>query len=220
MEPRYLFEIDRIAQSLKQYQKAFAEINPQLSLHREEFTDSILENILAAYEYLNGLLEQKIEIFTPGGLHCMLELNHIVLCGTDPATRYQYHHHILKTRKRYQELIRPIRKWVLARARRGSPFKTATGFYTRSLSQPQLFIEGNHRTENIILNYLLLCEGMPPYIISDRNAIEYLELSSGIKFSNRRSVQHKLVEIIYRERRFRTFLMDQVDAQFLKEKVN
>ncbi len=214
MERYSQFDIDRIDDSLCRYQERFPDLNARLSLHREPFDDEMRRYILAAYSYLNELLRKGIELFSPGGLHSMLELNHIVLCGTDPATRYEYHSHILDTRKRYQSVVRGIRKWVLARQKSGNPYKVAAGFYTRSLSRPQLFIEGNHRTENIVLNYLLLSRGIPPFIVTPENAVEYLELSGRIKFCNRASIKDQLTDLAAYRQNFQTFLQKNVEALY------
>jgi hypothetical protein len=183
------FDIDEIDEALSDFQSHFEEINDRLSLHRENITRAMIDNILQAYLFLNQLLDDDIDLFSLGGLHSLLELNHIVLCGTDRRTRVEYHSHILETRTVFHKGIRPIQKWVGDnRHARKSPYKLAAGFYALALSQPQLFIEGNHRTENVVLNYLLISAGEPPFVISSRNAFDYLELSGRIKFSYKQNI--------------------------------
>lgn len=183
------FDIDEIDEALCDFQSHFDDINDRLSLHRENLTRSMIDNILHAYLFLNHLLDRKIDLFSLGGLHSLLELNHIVLCGTNRRTRHEYHSHILETRKVFHKGIRPIQKWVGENKHASkSPYKLAAGFYALALSQPQLFIEGNHRTENVVLNYLLISAGEPPFVITAGNAFDYLELSGKIKFSDKKKI--------------------------------
>jgi hypothetical protein len=217
MKSRYCFDINRIQENLKRFQQSFEIINKDLSLKREPFTDDLFSNLLAAYGYLNELLQKGIGLFTPAGLHCMLEMNHIVLCGTDPSVRYEYHNHILETRRRYKENVTAARKWILTKDLKTDPFNLAAGFYVRTVSQPQLFIEGNHRTENVIFNYILLKEDLPPFVVTAENAYDYFELSSEIKFMKRKSLKAGLMNLSSVQRRFARFLQGHVDCYCLRE---
>jgi hypothetical protein len=173
--------VDSIEESLRAFQSSFGAINAGLEMQREPFTDGMRANIRQAYGLLNALQGKRIDLFTPAGLHSMLELNHIVLCGSEPRVRYEYHSHILSTRKRFHKNIRPIRQWVLKRAEGTAPLSLAVGFYARMITRPQLFIEGNHRTGNIILNHILMKSGLPPFVVSPESAKEYLDISGELK---------------------------------------
>lgn len=200
------FDIDKIAVALHGFQAIFAEINRGLTLHREALEDDMIDRILQAYGFLNDLLGKDVDLFSLAGLHSMLELNHIVLCGTEPSTRYEYHSHIVDTRKRFQNNIRKTRKWVMKKADAIPPVALATGFYCRMLSRPQLYFEGNHRTGNIILNYLLICASYPPFLITADNAFEYLELSGHIKFMNKDKQSDRWLKWSKYEKLFQSFI--------------
>jgi hypothetical protein len=187
-------DIDRVRSSLRSFQEDFEAINRRLTLHREPFTDEMLEQILSAYRFLNDLMQKQVELFSLAGLHSMLELNHIVLCGTEPARRFEYHRHILETRSRFQRHIHGLYQWVARQRKRLHPVDLAVGFYWRALSQPQLFIEGNHRTGNIVLNYLLISHDCGPFFISRANAYDYLELSGSIKFADKTKFQGTIMQ--------------------------
>lgn len=208
--------IERVRGSLEDFQAGFTALNARLKLHREPFTDDMLENILAAYRFLNELLRKDVNIFSLAGLHSMLELNHIVLCGTEPAKRYEYHRHVLETRKRFQQQVHKLHRWVVRQMDRLSPIELAVGFYWRALSQPQLYIEGNHRTGNIVLNYLLICNGEPPFVISSRNAYDYLEVSGDIKFSDKNKLSGSLFALPGHGKVFRRVLEDYMDHTLLQ----
>jgi hypothetical protein len=210
-------DIERVRSSLRSFQEEFEPINRRLTLHREPFTDDMLEHILSAYRFLNGLMEKNVELFSLAGLHSMLELNHIVLCGTEPALRYEYHRHILETRTRFQARIHGLYQWVVRQRRHMHPVDVAVGFYWRALSQPQLFIEGNHRTGNILLNYLLISHKRAPFFISSENAYDYLEVSGDIKFADKTKFQGSLIQLPGHGRSLRRLLDQYGNMAYLVE---
>jgi hypothetical protein len=178
------FDLTSIEAALRGFQQDFHAINARLSLKREELTDEMIGNILCAYRYLNELTAKAVDLFSLAGLHSMLELNHRVLCGEESRKRYEYHGHILETRHKFNRRIRPIRRWILKNSDRLDPYQIGAGFYCRMLCQPQLFVEGNHRTGNIVLNYILLKQRHELFVVTRETAFEYLELSAAIKFTN------------------------------------
>lgn len=210
------FNIQAIRTSLTKFQANFPVINEKIDMKREDVSDEMIGQIVEAYEFLNDLLEKDMDLFTPAGLHSLLEMNHIVLCGTDPDLRMSYYHHITETRSRFLERIKPIRKWVLQNINKTNPWKLATGFYTKILSQPQLFIEGNHRTGNILLNYLLVSKGAPPYIVSPETAVEYLNISGDIKFTDKDNTFESALNLPGYRKRFIALLREKTDERYLE----
>lgn len=195
----------------------FHTINDTLAMRREDFTAVHVNNILEAYEYLNGLLARGMDLFTPAGLHSLLEMNHLVLCGSDRSTRNQYYQHIVETRNSFNKRIKPVRDWVLSKNGSHNPYKLAAGFYSRSLSQPQLFIEGNHRTGNILLNYLLISRGASPYVIDATTARGYLDLSTEIKYTNKEEALNHSLKMPGHRKRFEEFLRVASCDRFLQK---
>ncbi len=216
MLTKRLFDLEKISNALKGFQTAFPEINSRLEVRREDVTDTMISQILQSYTFLNSLLRLNMDLFTPAGLYNLLELNHIVLCGTDQQTRLDYYSHLNETRKGFIKKILPIKEWVLEKKNEKDPFKIATGYYSRALSQPQLFIEGNHRTGNIILNYLLVSAATPPYIISAQTALQYLDLSSDIKYTNKENSLQSAWMMPGHRKRFQEFLKNNVSEGFLQ----
>ncbi len=209
------FNIPAIDKALKGFLRAFPDINQRLSLRREDLTPVMVDNILEAYGFLNELMSQGMDLFTPAGLHALLEMNHLVLCGSDRNTRNQYYHHLAETRKSFLRKIKPIKEWVLEKKNEPDPYKIATGFYSRSLSQPQLFIEGNHRTGNILLNYLLISKGAAPYIPSAEDAHVYLDISGDIKFTNKENALENTLKMPGHRKRFQDFLRSATREEYL-----
>ena len=210
-----LFDLDEIHGSLKAFQVAFPGINDTLDMRREEVTDDMVGKIVQAYGFLNQQLSKGIDLFTPAGLHSLLEMNHIVLCGVDPDLRLEYYQHLMETRTRFLRGIKPIKEWVLAKRKSEGPWKLAAGFYAKSLSQPQLFLEGNHRTGNILLNYLLVSRGESPYVVSPETARDYLNISGDIKFTDKDKSLDNALRMPGHLKRFRTFLKEHVDSRWL-----
>lgn len=211
------FNIATIEHDLREFQRNFHQINDRLAMRREDLTDVMAEQIVDAYRFLNDLLRRDMDLFTPAGLHALLEMNHIVLCGSDTATRSQYYQHLNETRKSFLKRIKPIKEWVLRKRGDGNPYKLATGFYTRMLSQPQLFLEGNHRTGNILLNYLLVSRRAAPYVISVDTAARYLDLSGDIKFTNKENSLDSTMRMPGHSKRFRLFLEEHGSERYLQK---
>lgn len=184
------FNLDRIAASLRAFQADFDVVNAQLSLHREPFTDDLFTNLLTAYSFLNEALEKGFHIMTPAGQHALLEMNHLVLCGDNPTTRFEYHNHVLETRERFQNRIGRIRRLFRKRQGKDDAFTLAATLYSLAVSQPQLFIEGNHRTGNLLVNFVLVSAGEPPFVVRSENAVEYFELSGEMKLAGRGTNPH------------------------------
>ena len=212
------FDIKRIEAALHGFQQEFDAINARLSLHRERLDDAMLGNMLAAYRFLNTLMQSGVDLFSEAGLHSLAEINHIVLCGTDPAVRREYYRHIVETRSRFNKLVRPVRKWVNKHRNDADPVALASGFYLRMLSRPQLFIEGNHRSGNIVLNYLLVGRGHAPLVVTRDNAFEYLEVSGEIKFTERETVGRGPFKLAGYRREFSRVVRRYASAEFLAEK--
>lgn len=211
---RATFSTREIEASLRDFSGQFAEINDTLAMRREVLTAGMVDQIIEGYEFLNSLLAKGMDLFTPAGLNALLEMNHLVLCGSDKTTRTQYYEHLNETRKSFLKKIRPIKEWVLARKESEDPFRLATGFYTQVLSHPQLFLEGNHRTGNILLNYLLVSRGTPPYVVSVDTARAYLDLSGEIKFTAKDKSLNS-IRMAGHRKRFARFLQESVDPVYL-----
>ncbi|MFW6368720.1 MAG: hypothetical protein ACOCZ9_03180, partial [Spirochaetota bacterium] len=121
-----VFSIADIEASLTGLLHRFDEVQSRLDMQREVLTGEMVEHLVSAYRYLNGMLEKGMDVFTPAGMYGMLELNHLVLCGEDPRVRTDYYSHLTATRLRFLKRVHPIRKWVLRQQNRGrDPYEVA-----------------------------------------------------------------------------------------------
>jgi hypothetical protein len=167
--------------SLRGVQDAFPELNAGLSAHRDPLDDRVVENMLAGYAYVDELVGAGTDVFALGNLRHLLELNTLVLCGASEARRAAYAGHLAATERRFYEEraagVQDVVEWY-ARNAGDSPWDRAAGVYVRMLSTPQLFIEGNHRTAALVMSYVLLGDGLPPFVLSAANATAYFEAST------------------------------------------
>lgn len=217
MKPLRL-HLGRIEDELRDVQRHFPAINAALNCRRDDFTDTVRQNMLAAYEFLDAVVDDEVDLFSREGIEALLQLNHLVLLGRGYDIR-SLHGHILATRRRFfenfQKYVKPIRRWY-RKHQTDNPYKVASQVYVGVLSQPQLFQEGNHRTGSLIASGILLQNGCPPFVLSRKNAVAYFNPSSTIKFTDKRSMGGKLRLPKY-QRDFRDFLERNVNPAYVRE---
>ena len=82
------------------------------------------------------------------------------------------------------------------------------------LSEPELFIEGNHRTGALVMSYILAREGRPPFVLTAANAKGYLDPSTLVTETRKPSIvaMFRLPKI---KRYFATFLEEHSDRNYL-----
>ena len=209
--------LGRIEDELRDVQRHFSSINAVLNLRRDDFTDAVRQNMLAAYEYLDAIIHDGLDLFSNPGLEVLLKLNHLVLLGRDYDSR-AFGRHISATRERFfanfRQYVKPIRRWY-RKHETENPYKVAAQVYVGVLSQPQLYQEGNHRTGSLIASGILLQSGRPPFVLTRQNAVAYFNPSSEIKFTDKRSIRGKLRLPKYRHQ-FRDFLQQNVSPKFVR----
>jgi hypothetical protein len=173
--------------------------------------------MLDGYELVDSLVAQSLDLFAMGNLNLLLELNALVLCGRDEGARVRAAAHLAATEQRFYEQegggIRDIVEWYTLH-RNESPWKRAAGVYVRILSEPELFIEGNHRTGALVMSYILAREGRPPFVLTAANAKAYLDPSILITETRKNSIVafFRLPKI---KRYFAQFLKEHVDRKYL-----
>jgi hypothetical protein len=209
--------LGRIADELRDVQRYFPAINATLDCQRDDFTDTVRENMSAAYEFLDAVVDQGLDLFSGDGLEALLQMNHIVLLGRgyDPRA---FRRHITVTRERFfdnfRDYVKPIRRWYRNHETE-NPYKVASQVYVGVLSQPQLFQEGNHRTGSLIASGILLQNRRPPFVLTRQNAVSYFNPSSEIKFTDKRTIRGRLRLPKY-QRAFREFLKQNVNQAYVR----
>ncbi|MGE0825744.1 MAG: hypothetical protein AB7G75_12945 [Candidatus Binatia bacterium] len=217
MEP-YRLNLCAIEGSLREVQRAFPQINELLQSRWDAMTDEVVANMLAGYALVDKMLAEGTNILSPNWVAYLLELNHRVLCGLDARVRLEHRKHIeaVTTRFYYQAgfNIDNILRWYDKHSRESS-WKKAAGVYIRILSQPQLYIEGNHRTGALIMSYILAREGNAPFVLTVENARSYFDPSTTVK-ETKKSTSTLLMKLPRIKKRFAEFLRLQANATYLQ----
>jgi hypothetical protein len=215
----YRLNLKAIEVSLRDVQREFPKINELLHSRRDSMTDAVLENMLAGYAFVDKAVAEGVDLFTMRHVTALLELNHIVLCGLNPQVRQEYQTHIEATTQRFHEQeecnIDDILRWYY-RHEDESAWKRAAGVYVRMLSQPQLYIEGNHRTGALIMSYILMRDGKAPFVLTVDNAKAYFDPSTLIK-ETKKTATTLLTKLPRMKKRFANFLREQVREEYLRK---
>lgn len=205
--------------SLRALQAAFPRINQYLQSPRDHLGDDVIGNMLAGYAYVDRLVADNIDALSFGHLHHLLELNNIVLCGGDPKARQANPGHLAATEAQFWDRegggIRDIVEWYDLH-RTESIWQRTAGVYIRVLSEPQLYIEGNHRTGALIMSYLLLRAGEPPFVLTIDNSRAYFDPSTLVTKTRKRSLT-MLFRMPKTKRYFADFLKQDVDHRYLRD---
>jgi hypothetical protein len=203
-----------IEASLRRVQAEFPSIKQYLQADRDSMDDEVVENMLSGYAFLDELISCRTDLFAFGNLKYILELNFRVLCGITEAKRKQYQRYLEATEHRFYEQpgggIRDVVEWHIDH-RNETSWDRAAGVYIRILSDPQLFIEGNHRAGSLVMSYVLATEGHPPFVLSVENAKRYFDLSSAIIRKRKQSIEMALAFPILK-RKLAKFLQRQSHA--------
>ena len=217
MAPTRVLNLDAIEASLRDLQAHFTQINELLRSRRDSLEADVVANMIAGYGFVDSLLAQGINLLAMGNLKHFLELNALVLFGRDADARGGAAFQIAATEQRFYDQegggIREVVEWYnLHRAR--SPWRRAAGVYISILSEPQLFIEGNHRTGALVMSYILAREGCPPFVLTTENARAYLDPSTLVTETRKRSLV-ALFRLPKITRYFAEFLKKQADHRYL-----
>ena len=212
-----------VERALREVQARFDELSLHFTEQRDPMTDEVLENVIAGYALVDEYVARGVDLFDLQHLDLMLEINATVLCGNDPARRLEFAQHLTATEEHFfnnvEGGIKDLHTWY-CKHHGESVWKRAAGVYVRILSKPQLFIEGNNRSGSLIVSYLLMRDGLPPFVLSLENAEGYFNPSSVIRNSAKHGVK-ALYELPKIKKKYAAFLEDQAPDPktfFLKDK--
>lgn len=176
--------LSAIEDSLRAVQRDFARINASLKARRDPLDDFVLENMLAGYRCVDDALATGIDLFEIGNSGRLLELNKIVLCGPDRVDHDCDQTHLKATEQHFYGAngggVGDLMEW-LAMHRKEKVWRRAAGFFTQMLAQPQLFIEGNHRTGALLMSYIFANVGHPPFVLTVDNAKAFFDPATLLK---------------------------------------
>jgi prophage maintenance system killer protein len=190
-KPRRL-NLTEIEASLRAVQADFDQINRTLSTPRDALSDEVRDHLLLGYRAVDRMLAEGRTPFRIGDSSCLLRLNHLILCGEGAEERPDCRQQVEATAERFYDLGDGGIEALVnqARALQGeSIWRRVAGVYIQILSQPQLFIEGNHRTGALIMSWMLASEGKPPFVLSVANAKAYFDPSALVKNARKRTLK-------------------------------
>ncbi len=197
MSATHRLDLSAIERALRKVQSRFAELSTQFTEPRDPLTDEVLHNVLEGYALVDDYVARGVDLFDLHHLDLMLEIN---------ATE-----HLAATEEHFfnnvEGGIKDLFNWYCA-YRSESVWKRAAGVYVRILSKPQLFIEGNNRSGSLIVSYLLMRAGLPPFVLTLENAEGYFNPSSVIRNSAKHGVK-ALYELPKIKKKYAAFLEEQ-----------
>ena len=209
-------DFDAVAATLRETQAAFAQHRDEL--WRDPMDDDVVANMLAGYRFVDALVAESVDLFALGQSKALLELNTRVLCGTDPDRRLRFATHLAATERRFYDEpdggVQDVIEWYAMHAGE-SVWYRAAGLYVRMLAWPQLFVEGNHRTGALVMSYILLREGRPPFVLTAADAPEFFEVGASVRTLERNSPT-LLIRMPRVKRRLALLLVSQVDRRHLR----
>lgn len=210
--PRRL-NLPAIERLLMQVQASFNLLSEGFTEPRDPFIDAVRRNMLAGYALVDDYVKRGVDLFSLQHVDLMLEINTTVLCGTSPERRAEYADHIAASEDYFFDNeengggIKDLLEWY-GMHRNESAWKRAAGVYVRILSKPQLFIEGNHRSGSLIVSYLLMREGFPPFVLTVDNAAGYFNPSTVMRNLPKRGVK-ALYQLPKIKKKYAAFLEEQ-----------
>ena len=215
------FNLPNVESSLLDVERNWKKIDDMLELEklgrRDPFDYIIRAHMMDAYRHLDMLLNKGVEPFSKEGIPEIMELNNIVHYGHDLQLRLEFNQAILANSEKFNENIVPIEKWYKKHMKgEPHPLKVAAEVYVSVLGFPQLFIEGNHRTGNLISNWISMYYGRAPFVLSVENAIAYFKPSKEIKrFANRSTWRGRARLPKYRTC-FKKFWEENIDSKYVE----
>jgi hypothetical protein len=215
------FNLTNVDKSLFTVQEKWKKINDQLDHERlgrrDTFDHVIRGRMMDAYRYLDDLLGKNMEPFSKEGISELLELNNIVHYGFDMQLRLEFNRAIEANSKKFAENIEPIERWYRKHMKgEPHPLKVAAEVYVAALGFPQLFIEGNHRTSNLIANWISMYYGHPPFVLSPDNAVAYFKPSKEIKRFADKSTWRGRARLPKYRKCFKEFWEHYIDSKYVK----
>ena len=208
--------IDAIRSCLVDTQKNFKKINATLTVKRKPPSDEVIENLVAGYAKIDEYFATGTELFAMGNSHLFLELNHIVLYHSAAISIEENKSQFKATKNHFYDVknggIGALMEW-LELNRYSNVWKKSAGVFTHILSQPQLFLEGNHRTGSLIMSYLLMREGHAPFVLSYDNAKHFFEPAELTKKRHKKTLVDEFIHLPKETRKFAKLLKDEQNQE-------
>ncbi len=196
---------------------ALAALDPSAGAGDEPFDAETARRMAEGYAHVDALLAAGRDPLALGGAQDLLELNHLVLCGTSPARRAAYAAHIAATETRfYEDRIAgaaALYDWLSRQSRRPAD-AFAARLWTRMISCPQPFIEGNQRTATLAASFALAQAGLSPLVATQATAMRFARLGARCRAIDR-TAWRAWIDLVLAARAVRTLVRAASSDEFL-----
>ncbi|MCX4191399.1 hypothetical protein [Methylophaga sp. OBS1] len=207
-----------IRSSLNRTQQRFHQINATLTVKKTPPSDEVIANLLSGYALIDQFIAQGIELFEYGNSHYLLELNHTVLFEHAPVSATEDASQFEATESYFYENqtagIGQLMEWLNIHDH-DSVWKQAAGIFTFMLSQPQLFLEGNHRTGSLIMSYVMMQQGHAPFVLTAENAKFFFEPAEMTKKRSKNNIVDDWLYLPKQTRKFAGLLESEQNRDFV-----
>ncbi|WP_143170717.1 hypothetical protein [Desulfopila aestuarii] len=179
-----------------------------------------MDNLLLAWEHIDYFIKKReYGLLSRKGGPDMLEINHRVHYGENYVLRDEYKKAIEATTEKFTKQIQHIRKYYKKNMRGDSSVnKVAAEVYISILGQPQLFIEGNHRSGSIIASWINMAHDKPPFVLTVENALTFFRPAQVIKKFDKLSMWRSITKLPKYKADFKRFWKDHCDMRFAVKK--
>lgn len=197
---------------LQDTQKNFKKINATLTVRRQPPSDEVINNMMAGYAMIDEFIANDIDLFAYGNSPLLLDLNYAVLYQSTKLSSEEDTCQFEATQNHFYSAetggIEQLQEWLQLH-QHDSIWKRTAGTFTCVLSQPQLFLEGNHRTGSLIMSYLLMRENKAPFVLSYDNAKHFFEPAELTKKRRKRNLVDDLIHLPKQTRKFAKLLKNE-----------
>lgn len=180
------------------------------------FNRLLMDNLLSAWDFIDYFIKKKgYGLLSQKGGPDMLEINNRVHYGENHVLRDEYIKAIEATSEKFSAQIPYIRKYY-KKHMKGEPSvnRVASEVYISILGQPQLYIEGNHRSGSIVASWINMAHDKPPFVLTVENALTFFKPAQAIKNFNKRSMWRSITKLPKYKSDFKTFWKDHCDMRF------
>lgn len=224
----FIYHIMTYRPNLKEIERSYNEVrknwqaiddmldNEKIGRKDTPFDKVLMENLLLAWDYIDFFIRKKdYSLLSRRGGPDMLEINNRVHYGVNDELRQEYHKAISATADKFSMQIKPMRNYYKKkRKNQASIYKIAAEIYISILGQPQLYIEGNHRSGSIVASWINLAHGKPPFVLTAENAVSFFRPAQQIKQFDKSSRWQSLTKLPKYKKSFKEFWVSHCDVRF------
>ncbi len=183
MPATYRLDLPAIERALREVQSRFIQFSQHFTEPRDPLADEVLNNVLEGYALVDEYVARGVELFDLKQVYLMLEINATVLCGPDPARRLEYAQHLAATEAHFFNNIEGASRICT------TCIVPITATRSGSAQQASMYAFSANRSGALIVSYLLMCAGLPPFVLTLENAEGYFNPSSVIRNSAKHGVK-------------------------------